>query len=299
MSSKAYINIAIVKYWCKDKFDPYLIPLVPSISLLSNKLYTITEIENSDEDKFYLNSVLQDDKETKKIFEFVDKVIENRKQKIKIKSFNNMPTAAGLASSSSAYMALTLELNKFFELKLNEEELCKIASIGSGSASRSLYDIALFDENGEIKKLKSQLEFSMIAVIVNKSKKKISSRIAMQITKETSSLLSLWVEKNKKYSNLMKKALLDNNFNKIGEIMEKSTELMHETMKSSNPSINYFEELSYEIIEYVKELRKIGLNVYYTMDAGPNVKILFEKKDEIKIKKIFNQKYKGKIIDVI
>ncbi|VWL85705.1 diphosphomevalonate decarboxylase [Oceanivirga miroungae] len=299
MSSIAYMNIAIVKYWCKDKFTPYLIPLVPSISLLSTKLYTKTEIKESGKDLFYLNDILQDEKETNKVFTFVDKVVKNRNKKICINTYNNMPTAAGLASSSSGYMALSIELNKFFNLDLEDNMLCKIASIGSGSASRSLYPIALFDKNGEIEKLESNIQFSMIAVIVNANRKKISSRAAMQISKDTSKLLDVWIEKNTEYADIMKRALKENDFNKVGIIMEKSTNLMHEVMKSSTPSIDYFMPLSYEIIEFVKKLRLDGINIYYTMDAGANVKVLFEKKDEVKIKKIFNEKYEGKIIDVI
>lgn len=299
MSSKAYINIALVKYWCKDRFNPYLIPLVPSISLLSTKLYTVTTITEAKVDKFYLNSVLQNEDEKNKVFSFVDKLVKNRDKKICISSYNNMPTAAGLASSSSAYMALCLELNKFFNLKLDTNMLCKSSSMGSGSAARSLYDICLFDENGEIHSLKSDLSFSMIAVIVDDKKKKISSRLAMEITKKSSPYLELWVEKSKEYAFNMCLALSNNDFNSIGQIMEKSTDLMHETMKRSNPSIDYFLPMSYEIIDFVKENRKKGLNIYYTMDAGPNVKILCEKKDEEKLLKIFEEKYGGKVIRVI
>lgn len=64
--SVGYINIALIKYWCKDKFNPYLIPLVPSISLRSNRLYTKTRIQQSDIDEFILNDQKQDEEETKK-----------------------------------------------------------------------------------------------------------------------------------------------------------------------------------------------------------------------------------------
>lgn len=78
--SIAYMNIAIIKYWCKDTFTPYLKPLVSSISLRSNNLYTITKIEKSSEDLFVLNGEVQNEKETKKIFAFVDKLVNKREK---------------------------------------------------------------------------------------------------------------------------------------------------------------------------------------------------------------------------
>lgn len=293
--SIAYMNIAMIKYWCKDKYNPYLIPLVPSISLLSTTLYTETSIEKSDKDEFILNDVLQDEKETKKVFQFVNKVIENR-ECIRIISKNNMPTAAGLASSASAYAALTKELNRYFKLDMNVELMCKIASMGSGSAARSFFEISAFTEKGEIYEIKTNLELSMLAIIVSDSKKDISSRDAMEITKKTSSILDEWVIKNKEYFENAKRALKENDFKTLGENMEKSTELMHETMKKSNPSFSYLKKESIEIIKRIKEMRNEGFEVYYTTDAGPNVKVLYKKEQEAKIMKVLEKEYKGAIL---
>lgn len=293
--SIAYMNIAMIKYWCKDKYNPYLIPLVPSISLLSTTLYTETSIKKSDKDEFILNDVLQDEKETKKVFQFVNKVIENR-ECIRIISKNNMPTAAGLASSASAYAALTKELNRYFKLDMNVELMCKIASMGSGSAARSFFEISAFTEKGEIYEIKTNLELSMLAIIVSDSKKDISSRDAMEITKKTSSILDEWVIKNKEYFENAKRALKENDFKTLGENMEKSTELMHETMKKSNPSFSYLKKESIEIIKRIKEMRNEGFEVYYTTDAGPNVKVLYKKEQEAKIMKVLEKEYKGAIL---
>ncbi|WP_067139311.1 diphosphomevalonate decarboxylase [Oceanivirga salmonicida] len=294
----AYMNIAIIKYWCKNMFNPYLVPLVPSISLLSTTMYTKTKISASVSDTFYLNGKLQDDIETSKIFSFVDKVVSNR-TKLCIESFNSMPTAAGLASSASAYSALTMELNKYFDLGLTVDQMCKIASMGSGSAARSFFYISAFDENGEIYPLKTNLEFGMKAIIISDKKKSISSRAAMEISKNTSNIIDIWVEKNKKYFVEMKKALLNNDFELVGKLMQESTKLMHEVMKTSTPSINYLTDKSVDCIKYIENLQSIGYKIYWTTDAGPNVKVLYLKKDEEKISKILNEKYKGVILNVI
>lgn len=291
---RGYINIAIVKYWGKKEFNPYLIPTQGSISLRSNKLYTETIIEKNDEDVFYLNGELQNEEETKKIFRFVDKVVNNR-TKICIKSKNYVPTAAGLASSASAYCALTKALNSYFNLNLDNSEMAKISTIGSGSAGRSFYEISAFDKFGNIYELKTDLKMSMLAIVVSKNKKKISSREAMKLSQK-SAIYSLWVKKANEDFEKMKLALENNDFDNVGKIMESNTILMHNTTIRSTPSFSFLNKETYSIIRKVRELRKEGYRFYFTMDAGPNVKLLYLKEDEEKILLKLNEIYEGKIL---
>lgn len=293
--SIAYMNIALIKYWGKKEYTPYLIPLVPSISILSSKLYTKTSIEESKEDIFILNNKVQNEK---KIFEYIDKIIPNR-PKLKVISTNNMPTAAGLASSASGYAALISEINRYFKLNYSTEKLAKLASMGSGSAGRSFYKLSAFDTKGDIYPLSTNLDIRMSAVIISRDKKKISSREAMEISLKTSSLIEEWKIKNLEYFEAMKIALRDDDFKKVGELTELSTDFMHKTMTSSKPSFTYLTEESIEVIEYIKSLRSKGFSVYYTTDAGPNVKFFYLANDEKKIKKIMLEKYGDKIIDVV
>lgn len=94
----------------------------------------------------------------------------------------------------------------------------------------------------------------------------------------------------------MKNALKENDFKKIGNLMEKNTLLMHETTKYCNPSFSYITKESKEIIKNVRKIRENGLNIYFTMDAGPNVKILYLQEDEEKVLNILNSHYEGKIL---
>lgn len=84
--ARGYINIAIIKYWGKKCFNPYLIPYQSSISLNLINFIIETKIYPSKKDEFYLNDELQNEKETKKIFDFVNKLVKNR-ENICIKSF--------------------------------------------------------------------------------------------------------------------------------------------------------------------------------------------------------------------
>ncbi len=56
-----------------------------------------------------------------------------------ITSENHVPTSAGLASSASAFAALTAAVTRELALDLPNETLSRLARRGSGSASRSFY----------------------------------------------------------------------------------------------------------------------------------------------------------------
>lgn len=292
--ARGYINIAIVKYWGKKEFNPYLIPTQGSISLKSNRLYTETNISKSDVDKFILNGVVQNESETKKIFEFVDKVVKER-EKICIESKNYVPTAAGLASSASAYCALTKELNEYFKLNLSINEMAKISTMGSGSACRSFYNLAAFDKYGEVYELNTDLNLAMLAIVVSDKKKEIPSRDAMKIA-QNSVIYPMWVKRANDDFEKMKKALIENDFVKVGNIMEKNTIIMHNTTFRSNPSFSFLNEETYSVIKTIKRIRMRGINVFTTMDAGPNVKVLYLKEDEEKVLEALKEYFEGKIL---
>ncbi len=49
---------------------------------------------------------------------------------------------------------------------------------------------------------------------------------------------------------------------------------MHATMIAANPSFSYWEVASLKAMDLVRQLRQEGFTAYFTMDAGPNVKVL-------------------------
>ncbi len=114
MSNQAYVrahtNIALIKYWGKrDEID--FLPMNSSLSMTLDKLYTDTMVVFDDsfaQDSFYLNGEKQGEKETKKISKFLDLFREEKKtaMRARVESINHVPTAAGLASSASAFAAL-------------------------------------------------------------------------------------------------------------------------------------------------------------------------------------------------
>ena len=314
---KSYANIAIVKYWGKKDAEK-MIPATSSISLTLNDMFTETEMEfikdkdiktavekeikngnykdkfSNMTDLFYLNGELQDKVHTEKISKVVDLFRENRSQKVKISTTNNMPTAAGLSSSSSGLSAVIKACNELFGKNYAQSELAQISKFGSGSSSRSFFGpIAAWDKDtGEIYEVKTDLKLAMIVLVLNENKKKISSRNGMELCAKTSTYFDEWVKQSEIDFINMKKYLAENDFEKVGTLTEENALRMHKTTETANPTFSYFNEKTYEAMDFVKNLRNNGEKCYFTMDAGPNVKVLCLEEDLEKLAEIFGQKYK-------
>lgn len=301
---KSYANIAIIKYWGKK--DPVkMIPATSSISLTLENLFTETEIsfitrEEAIEktgqvsDLLYINGELQNEEQIKKITKVVNLFRDDRSQLVKIDTTNNMPTEAGLSSSSSGLSAAIKACNKLFDKNLSREELAQISKFASGSSSRSFFGpVGMWDKDtGEVSEVKTDLKLAMIVLVLNEEKKIISSRKGMALCMETSTSFDEWIRQSEIDFENMKKYLSEGDFSKVGELTEENALRMHETTKNANPPFTYLTQKSFDAMEYVRELRKQGERCYFTMDAGPNVKVLCLEEDFERLKDIFGKKYK-------
>ncbi len=295
--SLGYANIALVKYWGKKSKDPVL-PYNPNISLRLDNLLSKTKIEknNNNVDEFYINDEKQSQEEVDKMIKFISKFTPTEREAITIRSYNTVPTAAGLSSSSSGTMALVLACNEYFKLNKTTKELVEIAKEGSGSSCRSFYKLAAWLEDGSVEELECSLDFGMMVLVVNEDRKKISSRVAMERCVQTSTTFDAWVEKAKSDFVLMKEALKEADLKKIGEITESNALAMHGTTSTSTPSFSFLTEESYMAMDIIKELRSKGYRCYFTMDAGPNVKVLYLREDQDKLYEEISKLWKKKII---
>lgn len=296
---RSYANIAIIKYWGK-KDEKNMIPATSSISLTLENMYTDTEISFIDDndkfngtDLFYLNGELQDKKQTEKISKVIDMFRKDKSRKVLIKTENSMPTEAGLSSSSSGLSAVIKACNKLFGKNLSRNEMAGISKFGSGSSARSFFGpVGAWDKDtGEIYEIKTDLKLAMIMLVLNEEKKIISSREGMKLCSETSTIFEKWIKDSEKDYEEMKKALVENNFEKVGELTEKNALAMHETTLYADPPFSYLTDKSREAMNYVRELRKKGEKCYFTMDAGPNVKVLCLEESFEKLKSILGKKY--------
>lgn len=136
-------NIALCKYWGKRDAELNL-PINASLSVSLGELGSRTSITpvDADSDQVFLNGELlaADSSFARKVIRFVDLFRRDLRQPLSIRTENNIPTAAGLASSASGFAALMLALDQFYQLGLEPARLSAFARMGSGSASRSIFD---------------------------------------------------------------------------------------------------------------------------------------------------------------
>lgn len=284
--ARAHTNIALIKYWGKRDKQLFL-PMNSSLSLTLDAFYTDTKvIFDSDltADEFYLNGILQDSKEILKISRFLDLFCEyiGERTFARVESLNFVPTAAGLASSASAFAALTLATATALGLNLSREELSTLARRGSGSSTRSLFggfvewDMGTGSADSMAHPIDdADWDIGMIVLAVNTGQKKIASREGMDHTVATSPFYQAWVDTAKEDLQAIKQAIADRDFEQVGQITEHNGMKMHATTLSANPPFTYWSADSLLAQEAVRQVREeSGLSAYMTMDAGPNVKVL-------------------------
>ena len=294
---RSYANIAIIKYWGK-KAEKEMVPATSSISLTLENMYTETTLSplpaDAKADAFYINGQLQNEAEHKKMSKIIDRYRPEGAGFVRIDTKNNMPTAAGLSSSSSGLSALVKACNAYFQLGLNRRELALEAKFASGSSSRSFYGpLAAWDkDSGEIYPVETDLKLAMIMLVLEDQKKSISSRDGMKLCVETSTTFDEWIRQSEQDYKDMLVYLKENDFKKVGELTEKNALAMHATTKTATPSFSYLTDASYEAMDFVRQLREQGESCYFTMDAGPNVKVLCLEKDLEHLSELLSQRYR-------
>lgn len=290
--AKAYTNIALIKYWGKQD-EELIIPSNSSLSLTLDAFYTITNVsfsKNNQKDRFYLNKQLQNDQQSKKVYQFLDLVRKKAQTDLfaEVTSYNHVPTAAGLASSASGMAALAGACNEALRLNLSNEELSALARRGSGSACRSIFGgfVEWEKGNSDSSSLAHQIEsnhwedqLAMIFILVNDRPKIISSRLGMQQTVKTSSYFPIWVKEAEKDLIIAKNAIANQDFEALGKVSEANALKMHATTLACEPPFSYWSPDSLRAMDEVRTLRQQGFSCYFTMDAGPNVKVLCQKND--------------------
>jgi diphosphomevalonate decarboxylase len=296
-SAIANANIALVKYWGKRDKERIL-PQNSSISMTTDGLFAHTTVEFAEEyerDIFVLNGE-ELSLDSKGYLEYVGhflKIVREIKDnglRAKIVSKNNFPTAAGLASSAGGFAALAVAINKALDLGLGDKELSMLARRGSGSATRSIMGGFVKWNRGEkddgTDSFGEQLadesywpEFRMVFCITSKQEKKIKSRAGMGQTLETCPLYSGWLASIDEDLKEVRDGIINRDFTKVGRIAEYNALKMHATMISTKPSIIYWNAHTINLIQAVMDWRDEGLEAYFTMDAGPQVKIICLEKD--------------------
>lgn len=283
-------NIALVKYWGKRDEDLNL-PVTSSLSLTLPDYGTKTTLSlcdgHCDEVTMNHQSLAIQDPIAQRIRQFLDLFRPYTTSYYRVNTENNIPTAAGLASSASGFAALTLALNHLHGLNLTKQTLSLIARLGSGSACRSFWPgFVVWHQGARTDGMDSYAqpltdvwpELCLGFLLLDSNEKKIPSREAMKKTMDSSILYQSWPKQVKRDLEAIKESIYQRSFDKLGEIAEANALAMHATMLAARPPIMYSSNQTWKIIEHVWWLRNEGLPVYFTQDAGPNIKLLFQKR---------------------
>lgn len=293
-TARAYTNIALIKYWGK-RDESLFLPMNSSLSITLDQFYTTTTVEFCPSlavDVFILNNQLASEEELAKITRFLDRLreISGKGYRAVVNSTNHVPTAAGFASSASGFAALTAAASKALGLNLEEDRLSKIARHGSGSACRSIHGGFVEWQKGEkldgtdsfANQIMSEKNWnlSILSVQLTTKPKAITSREGMKRTVETSPFYSGWLASVEQDFQTAKEAIRAHDFERLGIVMEVNALKMHATTLGAKPPFSYWNSATFEVIQKVYDLRSVGIQAYFTIDAGPNVKVLCQPKDE-------------------
>lgn len=288
-------NIALCKYWGKRDRELNL-PVNSSLSVSLGKLGTRTIVKCSKTaDRIYLNGKPAPKDFAARISAFLD-LFRADGQFFEVRTRNNIPTAAGLASSASGFAALVKALDQLFGWGFNLRELSMLARLGSGSAARSLYDgFAVWHAGVRADGMDSYAEgFSKdwknlrIGILeISRLRKKTGSTDGMNRTVETSELYEAWPAQAECDFDELRTAVAAQDFPMLGKTAENNALAMHATMLAAWPPLCYWKPQTVAAMQKVWTARENGLEIYFTMDAGPNLKLLFLKEDQAAVKKLF------------
>ncbi|MDE5492884.1 diphosphomevalonate/mevalonate 3,5-bisphosphate decarboxylase family protein [Elizabethkingia meningoseptica] len=305
-------NIALIKYWGKYENQ---IPANPSISYTLNNCKTNTIMEFFANEAFSVQTFLAGNEE-KKFAEKIEKYFKNIEQylpwilkgKYVIHTENTFPHSSGIASSASGFGAIAkclMKLDEAFAGETTEEELLKKASflarLGSGSACRSLYNGLVVWGNTKEVEGSSDLyavaypneeihsvfrSFNDWVLLIHEGEKSVSSTVGHGLMKTNPYAERRFQEAHENFT-LLKNILKTGDLEGFIKLTEHEALTLHAMMMMSDPAFILMKTGTLEVINKIWDFRRItGLPLFFTLDAGANVHLLFPsdiEADKIKI----------------
>jgi diphosphomevalonate decarboxylase len=278
----AHPNIAFIKYWGNRDHELRL-PSNPSLSMNLAGLETTTSVafdETLKDDEVTIGGEVQGGVARARVSKHLD-LIRARAGMVwcaRVESRSNFPAGAGIASSASAFAALTVAGAAAAGLQLSEAELSALARRGSGSACRSVpggfteWRVGAGDADSYAVSIAPPEHWALADLVALLSKKhKATGSTEGHSLAAASPLQAARVASAPERLAQCKAALLAREFPAFAEIVEADSTLMHAVMMTSYPPLYYWEPLTLAIMKAVREWRAGGLAVCFTIDAGANV----------------------------
>lgn len=294
-------NIALIKYWGKYKDQ---IPANPSISFTLNHCKTNTEMEFLANETFSVQTFLSGNEEVK-FAEKIEKYFKNIEQylpwilkgKYIIRTENTFPHSSGIASSASGFGAIAkclMKLDESFSGKNSDEEsLTKasfLARLGSGSACRSLYNgLVVWGESEEVEGSSDLFavqypnseihdifkDFNDWVLLIHEGVKSVSSTVGHGLMNTNPYAERRFQEARENFVP-MKEILKSGDLQNFIKLVEHEALTLHAMMMMSDPAFILMKTGTLEVINKIWDFRReTNLPLFFTLDAGANVHLLF------------------------
>jgi diphosphomevalonate decarboxylase len=287
--AKARSNIALVKYWGK-RARALNLPAVGSLSITLDALWSQTRVEFDsalDGDDFVLDGERRTD-QVERVSSCLDilRDMADTQMHARIESSNNFPTAAGLASSASGFAALVAAAARALGLELSWKALSIVARRGSGSAARSIFGgyvemhVGSLDDGSDSYAEQlydgSHWPLEVIVAITAQGPKAVSSGTGMALSAENSPYFRAWVDSHPQDLAVARAAIRQRDFDALAQVSESSCMKMHAAAMATTPPLLYWNGTTVECMRAVVALRSAGVPVFFTIDAGPQLKAVCE-----------------------
>ena len=268
----AHPNIALVKYWGKRPGRGN-VPATPSLSITLDGLTTQTRVDAAGEDSLEINGERRRDA---KVAGLVAAMREDfALPAMRITSCGNFPVGAGLASSASGFAALVTAVDETFALGLPAAARAAWARRGSASAARSVFGgFVAFDPDAGASTLLDRDEWPLevVVAVTSDAAKAVSSTEGMERSRSTSVFYGAWMQSTGTDFDEACRAIRRRDFEALAATAEHSCMKLHALMLSTRPGLLYWNAATIDAIRAVQALRDAGTPVFFTIDAGPQVK---------------------------
>jgi diphosphomevalonate decarboxylase len=278
-------NIALIKYW-GNRDDALRLPSSGSISITLAGLETRTTVTFEPEvvrDELELNGNPASPQGLRRVSQHLDLVrhLAGLEMKAHVSSTTGFPPGAGLASSASAFAALTVAACAAAGVGLEPRALSRLARRGSGSACRSIFGgfvewlAGQDDETSYAEPLAPPEHWPLmdLVAIVSREQKPVGSTTGHSLA-ATSPLQSARVADAPRRLAECRQAILSRDFDGLARLTEQDSNMMHAVMITSTPPLLYWAPETLTVMHAVTAWREAGCNVCYSVDAGPNVHCL-------------------------
>ena len=315
-------NIALVKYWGKKGKQ---LPQNPSISFTLSECCTETFIQYEKADGFGFKFFFEGQEnpafgakiekflhDNQVYFPFINQL------HLTVESRNTFPHSSGIASSASSMSAFVMCLLEIESLLVGPStgsgtltKASYFSRLASGSAARSVFpSMALWGKTESYEGSSDEYAVSLendihpvfntyhdSILIVSGETKSVSSRAGHALMEGNPYAPARYAQANENIKNLLP-ALKSGDLDTFIIITESEALQLHALMMCSSPSFILMKPNTLGIINKIRAFRnETQIPLCFTLDAGPNVHLLYPESEAEKVKHFINDRLTAYCVD--